>query len=113
LLAFTNALGATTTFSYDTNGYLLMIDGPLPGTGDSTRFTYDGFGRVRTLTPIGGFPVTFDYDAFDRLTVATFPDGTFEQFGYDRLDRSFARDRLGHRTEYTWNSLRQLIQTKD
>jgi YD repeat-containing protein len=48
-----------------------------------------------------------------RLTVITFPDGTFEQFGYDRLDRSFSRDRLGHRTEYTWNNLRQLTQLKD
>jgi YD repeat-containing protein len=69
LLGFTNALGETTTLSYDVDCYLVMIDGPLPGTGDSTRFTYDTFGRVRTLTPIGGFPVTFDYDAFDS------PDG--------------------------------------
>jgi RHS repeat-associated protein len=113
LASFTDALNETTTLTYDTNGYLLMIDGPLPGTNDSTRFTYDGFGRLRTYTRLGGFPVTFDYDAFDRVTVISFPDGTHEQFGYDRLDRSFARDRLGHRTDYTWNSLRQLVRTKD
>jgi RHS repeat-associated protein len=113
LLTFTDPLGQTTTLSYDTNGFLLTIDTALPGTNDATTFTYDRFGRIRTISPPDGETFKFDYDALDRLTVITFPDGSYEEFGYDRLDRSFARDRLGRRSEYTWNNLRQLVQLQD
>jgi RHS repeat-associated protein len=113
LLTFTDPLGEITALSYDTNGYLLSIDGPLPGTNDVTSFSYDGFGRVRTLTRPDGYTLTFDYDAMDRVTLVTHPDGTFEQFAYDRLDRTIDRDRLGRQTHYTYNSLRQLTQLED
>jgi YD repeat-containing protein len=34
LLTVTDAKNETTTYTYDTNGYLLSIIGPLPGTND-------------------------------------------------------------------------------
>jgi RHS repeat-associated protein len=113
LLTATNALGETTTFTYDTNGFLLVIDPPLPGTNDAIRFTYDAFGRRRTVTGPDGYTLTFDYDAMDRLTVITYPDGTYEQRSYDRLDLAVQRDRLGRQTHYTYNNLRQLTQVQD
>ena len=113
VLTLTDPLGEITTLSYDTNGYLLSIDGPLPGTNDVTSFSYDGFGRVRTITRADGYTLAFDYDAMDRITLVTHLDGTFEQFAYDRLDRTVARDRLGRQTHYTYNSLRQLTQIQD
>lgn len=36
-----NILSATTTFAYDMIGNLLTVDGPLPGTADTTRTRYD------------------------------------------------------------------------
>ncbi len=51
------ALTATTAFAYDHVGNVLAVDGPLPGTDDTTRFTYDAV-RQQTMTigpdPDGG-----------------------------------------------------------
>src|SRR5256885_628542 len=65
----TNPKGEITTYNYDSNAFLVSIDGPLPGTSDTTSFTHDAFGRVRTITDPDGYTVTLDYDAMDRPTV--------------------------------------------
>jgi RHS repeat-associated protein len=114
LLTTTNPKGETQAFSYDTtNGYLLAIDGPLPGTNDLTRFTYDAVGRARTVTDVDGYTLAFAYDNLDRLTNITYPDGTFEAFTFDRLDFAKRRDRLGRESTYTYDALRQLVADRD
>ena len=113
VLTTTNPKGELTSFSYDTNGYLLTILGHLQTTDDMRSFTYDGFGRVRTVTDTEGYTLTFDYDGMNRKTRITHPDGTYEQFVYDRLDLGATRDRIGRWTTNTYNSLRQLVQTQD
>ena len=45
-----------------------------PATGATTTFTYDAYGRVRTVTDADGFTLTYDYDALDRVTKVTYPD---------------------------------------
>lgn len=55
-------------------------------------FTYDGFGRVRTVTDPEGYKITTDYDALDRPTVITYPDSTYEQIVYNRMDAVAMRD---------------------
>jgi RHS repeat-associated protein len=103
LLTSTNPKHETTTRSYDANGYLQSITGPV--NGSTLSFTYDGFGRVRTVTDPQGYIVTTDYDALDRPTVITYPDGTFEQTVYDRLDAVHTRDRLGRWSHTTYDSV--------
>ena len=66
-----------------------------PVAGATTSYTYDGYGRVRTVTGPDGYAVTTDYDVFDRPTRVTYPDGTYEETTYDRLDVATRRDRLG------------------
>lgn len=112
-LTLSDPLGETTTLSYDTNGYLLSIDGALPGTNDVIRFSYDGFGRMRTTTDTEGYTRAFEYDALDRLTRRTYPDGTYEQYVYDRLDLAATCDRLGRWTTNTFNAIRKIVQTRD
>ncbi len=113
LTSTTAANGATRTFSYDTNGYLVAIDGPLPGTNDTTVYAYDAFGRVRTTSEPDGLTMTYSYDAMNRLTNVTFPDGTFAAFTYSRLDRVKLRDRLGRETTYSYDNLRRMISRQD
>jgi len=67
----------TTTYSYDTNGYLQSVTGPV--TGAIRTQTYDGYGRIRTVTDSDNYTVTYDYDALDRPTRTTFPDSTYEE----------------------------------
>jgi RHS repeat-associated protein len=106
----TNALGDTTTYNYDTNGYRTSVVDPLGGT---TTFTYDAMGRVRTKTDVDGYTLTFDYDALDRLTKITFPDSSFDEFIYALLDRALMRDRAGRQTSFEYNSVRQMTKRTD
>lgn len=113
ILTATNPRHETTTHNYATNGYLQSIDGPLPGTNDTTSFTYDGYGRLRTRTDSEGYTLTYEYDALDRRTRTTYPDATFEENTYSRLDRVASRDRNGRITQYGYDTLRHLTSVED
>jgi RHS repeat-associated protein len=41
-----NSISATTTITYDSTGNPISIDGPLPGSPDTTRYRYDAIRRV-------------------------------------------------------------------
>jgi RHS repeat-associated protein len=99
----------TTTYGY-VNGVLQSVTGPV--SGDSTIYTYDGYGRVRT-TAADGYTLTYDYDLFDRPTRTTFPDGTYEETQYDRLDAARRRDRLGRWTHTFYDAMRRVAATRD
>ncbi|MGC4083214.1 MAG: hypothetical protein QM736_14170 [Vicinamibacterales bacterium] len=89
----------TTTYSYSTpEGYLTSVTGPV--TGATTTYTYDSYGRPRTVTDADGYVVTTDYDALNRLVARTYPDGTHETFTYERLDLVEETDRLGRITRH-------------
>jgi RHS repeat-associated protein len=103
--------GATTTFTYDPDGYLTQVSGPVPGA--TTTFTYDDFGRRRTVTDAAGLTLTYDYDALDRVTKVTYPDTTFEESVYQWLDVRKRRDRLGRWTETFHDAVRRVTATKD
>jgi RHS repeat-associated protein len=110
-LTITNAKSEVTTLAYDTDGQLESVDGP--GTGDTSTFTYDGYGRLRTLTTPEGYSTTTDYDLFDRVTKVTYPDGSYDGYTYDRLDLSSVRDRLGRVTRFYYTARRELAGTRD
>jgi YD repeat-containing protein len=55
LLTATDPLGEVTTYGYGTNGYLLSVTGPLQTANDVTTYTYDRFGRIRTVTDVQGY----------------------------------------------------------
>jgi len=107
----------TTTYQYYADnaafgpGRLQRITGPV--TGATTDFSYDGYGRLRTMTESDGYAVTTDYDTFDRPIQITFPDGTFEQRLYNRLDLSDSRDRLGRWTHFFYDAMRRPVLTRD
>jgi len=106
-----NSANETTTWGYDSNGYLTSVTGPLPGS--SVSFTYDGYGRVRTVTDSVGYTLVYDYDNLDRVTKVTFPDGTFQQTIYNRLDPQQQRDRLGRWTYTMYDALRHPVWMYD
>lgn len=98
-----NSKNQITTLYYNANNYLDSIVGPVKGA--KVSFTYDGFGRVRTVTNADGYVIMTDYDALDRPTLITYPDGTYEQIVYDRLDAVHQRDRMGRWSHITYDSL--------
>jgi YD repeat-containing protein len=101
----------TTTLTRDSNGYLQSVTAP--ATGATTSYTYDSYGRVRTVTDRDGYTLTYDYDALDRSTKITYPDSTFEEAVYARLDPERRRDRLGRWTHTVHNALRRVAAVRD
>lgn len=108
-----NPNGETTSLTYDSNGYLISADGPLPGSADTMSLTYDAAGRVRTMTRVDGYTVTNSYDNLDRLTNVVCPDGTFTAFTYDKLDCVKGRDRLGREVNLSYDPMRRLTSMRD
>jgi RHS repeat-associated protein len=85
----TDALGDTTTSSYDTFGNLVSTTGP---SGGATSFTYDASGNPASLTDADGNTTAFVYDGAGHLLQQT--------------------DALGHVTSYTYDADgNQLTQT--
>lgn len=93
---------------------LLRVLGPTSAQGARiTAYTYDGYGRTRSVTDEEDYTLTYDYDAIDRVTKIVYPDGTFAESVYDRLDPVRQRDRLGRWTEARYNSQRRLVSSRD
>ena len=118
LIATTNALKETVSLYYTTNGYLTnVIAGSISNTTwralSTNSFTYDGYGRVRTVTDPLGYTITTSYDADDRPTNIFYPDGTYQQIVYNYLDPVLERDRDRHWTAMAYDPLRHLTDTYD
>ncbi len=85
------SISAATAFTYDAIGNLETVDGPISGSGDTTRRTYDGLRRL--TMEIGADPdgsgakpsrsVKYNYDSKSRL-------GSVEYGTSDSLGSSFS-----------------------
>jgi RHS repeat-associated protein len=114
LLALTNALKQIVLLNYSTNGYLTnIVAGTTTSFLSTNSFTYDGYGRVRTVTDPLGYTITTSYDSLDRPTNITYMDGTYEQVVYDKLDTALMRDRDGHWMAQAHDPLRHLTDVYD
>ena len=111
VLTVTNAKSETTTYAYDTNGYLQSIADALAGS--TTTFAYDSFGRLSSVTDSEGYAVATAYDIAGRVTDVAYPDSTSEHTTYNRLDLAQRRDRLGRLTQFTYDSNRRIVATRD
>ena len=100
LATSTDPNGDVWTYTYDSNGYLTQIQGPLAGSSDVTNISYDGYGRVYQVTDSEGYTLTYNYDAYNRPMQTTYPDGTSDSTIYDKRDAVLVTDRLGRSPEF-------------
>lgn len=66
---------------------LIAIDGPLPGSGDSTLLRYDARSLLSAELRPGERIARFERDPFGRLIGVEHPDGELTRLGYDRASR--------------------------
>jgi RHS repeat-associated protein len=109
LASRTDALGRTTSYTYDSLGHKLSMTTPTPalpaGSADSTTvYSYDALGNlVQTAAPLGrttssaydangnksydidarGYKTSYVYDALNRLVETDYPDQTKSTKSYD------------------------------
>jgi RHS repeat-associated protein len=113
----TDALGNTTSNSYDSQGNLLSIT---DAAGHATSFVYGPSGNPSTITDSAGGKTAFQYDPTGHLTQQTDPLGNVTHYTYDAdgnvltqtttlttptgvhtLVIAFTYDANGHRTSVT------------
>ncbi|KPK45848.1 MAG: hypothetical protein AMK74_02195, partial [Nitrospira bacterium SM23_35] len=77
------------TFTYNSKGQILSIDGPLTGTCDATVFAYDtSTGDLLSITrPLIGATTFSDYDAAGQIGSVTDVNGYVKSFAYDGRGR--------------------------
>jgi RHS repeat-associated protein len=78
-----------TILTYNSKGQVHSIDGPLPGTGDTTSFSYNSTtGDLLSITrPIIGATTFSDYDAAGHVGYVTDVNGRAKSFTYDARGR--------------------------
>ncbi|HVN87418.1 MAG TPA: DUF6531 domain-containing protein, partial [Candidatus Binatia bacterium] len=107
----TDPLGNTTNFTYDTHGNLLSIADPL---GHTTSITYDSHGLATSITDPLGNSQTLTYDDDGNLVAVTDPLGHTSSLAYDPVSRLVAQsDPRGKTTRLAYDDLDRITQTVD
>jgi len=84
-------------YAYNADGNRITMD----DAHGVTAYTYDGAGRMETMTTEHGEVVRYTYDIYGNLTELTYPDDTSVAYTYDKLDRLVSVvDRAGGYTSY-------------
>jgi len=113
LLTATDALGHTTTYTYDSSNNVLSQAVQLNSTTTpTTSYTYNSVGQVLTVTDALGHATTNTYDAHGNLTSVTTPvpgggpTASVTQFGYNSLgELTTITDPLGHATTLAYTAV--------
>lgn len=102
-VAVIDALGNTSTFTYDGVGRKLAENHPL---GRATAYEYDAMDRLLTVTDALGGQAQFTYDANGNKTEHLDARLNRTTFAYDAKDRLVSTtDPLGHVETYTYDAL--------
>jgi len=112
VLTKTSELGATTTYTYDSNNNVTSVSVPIaPDTQAVTTYTYNSFGEILTTTDPMGNVTTNTYDAKGNLLTVTSPApngstaASVTQFAYNSLgELTQITDPLNNVTKLTYYS---------
>ena len=101
----TDALGHATTYTLDSNGYLVELDRP---DGASETWDRDSHELVTSATDFNGETTTYDYDSSGDgdLTEVDYPDGSSVSYQYDPHFHEVTQEKtsLGETTSYQYDS---------
>ena len=101
LTSVTDANGNTTRYTYDDFGRVIKTTNAL---GNTSEVTYDESGNVLTSTDFGGNLTTYTYDNLDRVSSKTTPDGTVSYTYTVDGKLSTVTDSTGT-TSFTYNNM--------
>ena len=102
LTSITDANGHTTSFNYNSRGWVTQTNFP----AHSEVYDYDAMGDLTSKQDRKGQTITYVYDALNRLTQKSYPDSTNVDYVYDLAGKikqvtdptgtySFAYDNMG------------------
>lgn len=98
-------------YSYDAQGLLASIDGPLEGAGDVTAFEYSPLGYLRKTTNAAGHVhEVLTFDGAGRPTQVVDPNGVVTDYDYDEQGRLLSRTTGGLTTSFEYGAVGELTQ---
>ena len=129
----TDALGATTKYTYDALGRRIAAD----GAKEDTSYSYDEVSNLISQTTTGAYDLALEYaydlsgrmtkerrtengatlessylyDAIGQLTSFTRSDGQSESYVYDPVGNMTAKTKNGVKTAMRYNAANQLISS--
>ena len=112
LLSQTDALGNTTSFTYDpVFNKVTSVKDPL---GNITTFTYDSHGNLLTQMDADHNTTSYQYNSFGELTAATDALSGTTHFSYDTLGNLVSvQDPLSNTTTFQYDYSGRLLVTQD
>lgn len=106
-----------TTFTYNSKGQILTIDGPLAGGDDTSTFAYDTTtgDLLNIARPLIGTTTFSNYDPAGKLGRVTDVNGQSKNFSYDGRGRitTIINDADGSTTVFNYNMAGQLDSVID
>ena len=103
-IAIKNSTSTLQSFTYSdapNGGILSETDAPASPQSPAT-YTYDGLGRVTSMTPGTGSPLNYGFDPSANLV--TLPDGSNAASGYDKAGELTSSMLSGTTTTYSYNA---------
>lgn len=98
-------------YEYDSLGRIITVT---TGSGEVTRYTYDGCDQLSGILYADGGHVSYEYDKNDNLTNVTDRTGKVTEYQYDALNRVTAILRPnGIHTYNTYNARNQITTLKN
>jgi YD repeat-containing protein len=99
------------TAHFDTGGHLLY---KRDGNGNQVSFSYDGTGRVATVTDASVRQLTFSYGTNNKISKVTDPAGREFSYTYDAAGNLVSySDPLGNTTTYAYDDHHNLTSIMD
>jgi RHS repeat-associated protein len=112
VLSKTDALGDTTTYTYDlVFNKITSVTDPL---GNRTTFTYDSAGKLVKKSDPNGNLTAFVRNSFGQVVQATDPLGKVTTFAYDTFGNvASITDPLGNKTSLTYDQISRVVKVQD
>jgi RHS repeat-associated protein len=104
LTALTDGAGYTTRYYYAPGGWMNIDSVVAPGRR-KTSYTYDAYGRARTVTNALGHADTLDYDVMNRIRRVAQPGGLVTRFEYGSVHLTGVTDARNQVYQFTTNAL--------
>ena len=102
-----SSAAGTIAYQYDERGNLLSVTNH---NGDVVSYTYDQYGNKLSMTYPDGRTVSYTYDAMNRMTSVVGLDGDVTRYTYDAAGRRVRTASGTLTTEYSYDSVGNLIR---
>jgi len=99
------------TYTNNTDGQPISVNGPRTDVNDITQYTYDTNGNIATITDAIGRVTTLSYNVHGKLLSVQSPSGAVTNMTYDNRQRLVSSSQDGITSSFSYDANGNLITT--